>query len=281
MIATHDSHLFTQTKRPTLTPDAIEANLDLASDRFWNRRPGEPENPNYTNEYGARALRKIYTLEADARQIPLTMNEKEFDISIQLDMARLGFKPEQIEAGLTIPRHISYRYTDLNYGFPRERIFNEPSSNHNHDNNKTINRQSSAQPDEASLSLDAITPKTRKLCTQIEEKLIEYCKRKNISADSPQDYRNIAWALTSRAISHKLFPMSRVESLCISKEGEVRIFSFEPDLRYIEMVANEAAVIPEKESLKEIIQFEQNKEMEAQRKVMEREQNQEIAGRSR
>ena len=33
--------------------------------------------------------------------------------------------------------------------------------------------------------------------------------------------------------------------------------------------------------MREIIQFEQNKEMEEQRKAMEREQNQDMGGRSR
>ena len=111
--------------------------------------------------------------------------------------------------------------------------------------------------------------------------MVEYCEKNNITADSPRDYENIAMALTLNAITQKPIAMRQVDNLSMSeqdKEMKISIFSYEPDLRYANVMANEVANIPARENMKQILQVEQNIAMEEQRQAMER--NRDMGGRS-
>ena len=99
-----------------------------------------------------------------------------------------------------------------------------------------------------------LSPAAKKLAEQCEERLIDFCKRNNISASDPDDYKNIAMALTAKGIEAK---MSRVESVNVDLNGNsVAIFSHEPDLRYAEMQLDTATKTPAHESAHQVVQAE-------------------------
>ena len=99
-----------------------------------------------------------------------------------------------------------------------------------------------------------LSPAAKKLAEQCEERLIDFCKRNNISASDPDDYKNIAMALTAKGIEAK---MSRVESVNVDLNGNsVAIFSHEPDLRYAEMQLDTATKTPAHESTLQVAQAE-------------------------
>ena len=99
-----------------------------------------------------------------------------------------------------------------------------------------------------------LSPAAKKLAEQCEERLIDFCKRNNISASDPDDYKNIAMALTAKGIEAK---MSRVESVNVDLNGNsVAIFSHEPDLRYAKMQLDTATKTPAHESAHQVVQAE-------------------------
>ena len=99
-----------------------------------------------------------------------------------------------------------------------------------------------------------LSPAAKKLAEQCEERLIDFCKRNNISATHPDDYKNIAMALTAKGIEAR---MSRVESVNIDlNENSVFIFSHEPDLRYAKMQLDTATKTPAHESTLQVAQAE-------------------------
>ena len=99
-----------------------------------------------------------------------------------------------------------------------------------------------------------LSPAAKKLAEQCEERLIDFCKRNNISASDPDDYKNIAMALTAKGIEAR---MSRVESVNVDLNGNsVAIFSHEPDLRYANMQLDTATKTPAHESAHQVVQAE-------------------------
>lgn len=99
-----------------------------------------------------------------------------------------------------------------------------------------------------------LSPAAAKLAEQCEEQLIDFCKRNNISASDPDDYKNIAMALTAKGVEAR---MSRVESLKVDLDGNsVAIFSHEPDLRYAKMQLDTATKTPAHESTLQVAQAE-------------------------
>ena len=99
-----------------------------------------------------------------------------------------------------------------------------------------------------------LSPAAKKLAEQCEERLIDFCKRNNISASDPDDYKNIAMALTAKGIEAR---MSKVESVNVDLNGNsVAIFSHEPDLRYAEMQLDTATKTPAHESTLQVAQAE-------------------------
>jgi len=99
-----------------------------------------------------------------------------------------------------------------------------------------------------------LSPAAKKLAEQCEEQLIDFCKRNNISASDPDDYKNIAMALTAKGIEAR---MSKVESVNVDlNENSVFIFSHEPDLRYAKMQLDTATKTPAHESAHQVVQAE-------------------------
>ncbi|MDO4657450.1 hypothetical protein [Kingella sp. (in: b-proteobacteria)] len=99
-----------------------------------------------------------------------------------------------------------------------------------------------------------LSPAAAKLAEQCEKQLIAFCERNNISATHPDDYKNIAMALTAKGIEAR---MSRVESVNVAlNENSVAIFSHEPDLRYAEMQLDTATKTPAHESTLQVAQAE-------------------------
>lgn len=130
---------------------------------------------------------------------------------------------------------------------PKPRVQQQHSSldpNHNLDNFAHQTQVANAQ----------LSPAAKKLAEQCEEQLIDFCKRNNISASDPDDYKNIAMALTAKGIEAK---MSRVESVNVDLNGNsVAIFSHEPDLRYANMQLDTATKTPAHESAHQVVQAE-------------------------
>ncbi len=99
-----------------------------------------------------------------------------------------------------------------------------------------------------------LSPAAAKLAGQCEKQLIAFCERNNISATHPDDYKNIAMALTAKGIEAR---MSRVESVNVDLDGNsVAIFSHEPDLRYAKMQLDTATKTPAHESTLQVAQAE-------------------------
>ena len=127
---------------------------------------------------------------------------------------------------------------------PRVQQHSSLDPNHNLDNFAHQTQVANAQ----------LSPAAKKLAEQCEERLIDFCKRNNISASDPDDYKNIAMALTAKGIEAR---MSRVESVNVDLDGNsVTIFSHEPDLRYAEMQLDTATKTPAHESTLQVAQAE-------------------------
>ena len=128
---------------------------------------------------------------------------------------------------------------------PKPRVQQHSSLDPNHD----LDNFAQTQVAHAQLS-----PAAAKLAEQCEEQLIDFCKRNNISASDPDDYKNIAMALTAKGVEAR---MSRVESLKVDLDGNsVAIFSHEPDLRYAKMQLDTATKTPAHESTLQVAQAE-------------------------
>ena len=127
---------------------------------------------------------------------------------------------------------------------PRVQQHSSLDPNHNLDNFAHQTQVANAQ----------LSPAAKKLAEQCEERLIDFCKRNNISASDPDDYKNIAMALTAKGIEAR---MSRVESVNVDlNENSVFIFSHEPDLRYAKMQLDTATKTPAHESAHQVVQAE-------------------------
>ena len=127
---------------------------------------------------------------------------------------------------------------------PRVQQHSSLDPNHNLDNFAHQTQVANAQ----------LSPAAKKLAEQCEEQLIDFCKRNNISASDPDDYKNIAMALTAKGVEAR---MSRVESVNVDlNENSVAIFSHEPDLRYAEMQLDTATKTPAHESAHQVVQAE-------------------------
>jgi len=260
MIVSDNSHRYNGGEK--MIGNYAESNLQAVSDIYWNRvdRYGKQF---YPDKYGAAALERIYNIEKEmidkynTSNIEITINTQ-IDMEIAFNQKLLGYTTEGLSQYLQSNNIYQYHYLDTSTG----------------QKHKLEDYQ---QP----IDLEPLTPRAKKVYTQTHEKLVEYCEKNNITADSPRDYENIAMALTLNAITQKPIAMRKVDNLSMSeqdKELEISIFSYEPDLRYANVMANEVANIPARENMKQILQVEQNIAMEEQRQVMER--NRDMGGRS-
>ena len=260
MIVSDNSHRYNGGEK--MIGNYAESNLQVVSDIYWNGVDGEGKKF-YPDKYGAAALEKIYSLEKGmideykSKIKKITINTQ-IDMEIAFNQKLLGYTTEGLSQYLQSNNIYQYHYLDTSTG----------------QKHKLEDYQ---QP----IDLEPLTPRAKKVYTQTHEKLVEYCEKNNITADSPRDYENIAMALTLNAITQKPIAMRQVDNLSMSeqdKELEISIFSYEPDLRYANVMANEVANIPARENMKQILQVEQNIAMEEQRQAMER--NRDMGGRS-
>ena len=149
---------------------------------------------------------------------------------------------------------------------PRVQQHSSLDPNHNLDNFAHQTQVATAQ----------LSPAAAKLAEQCEKQLIAFCERNNISATHPDDYKNIAMALTAKGIEAR---MSRVESVNVNLDGNsVAIFSHEPDLRYAKMQLDTATKTPAHESTLQVAQAENTLAREQAERQFN--QNQSHGGRS-
>ena len=260
MIVSDNSHRYNGGEK--MIGNYAESNLQVVSDIYWNDVDTKGKKF-YPDKYGAAALEKIYSLEKGmideykSKIKKITINTQ-IDMEIAFNQKLLGYTTEGLSQYLQSNNIYQYHYLDTSTG----------------QKHKLEDYQ---QP----IDLEPLTPRAKKVYTQTHEKLVEYCEKNNITADSPRDYENIAMALTLNAINQKPLTMRKVDNLSMSeqdKEMKISIFSYEPDLRYANVMANEVANIPARENMKQILQVEQNIAMEEQRQAMER--NRDMGGRS-
>lgn len=109
-----------------------------------------------------------------------------------------------------------------------------------------------------------LSPQVQKFSQQCEEKLVECCNKKGITADSPQDFKNISMALTVKGLENG---MTKIGQLDIETKGAVVmvfIVSQEEHTKFASVSANDAVKIPVQESIEKIQQMEQQKTQEQQ-----------------
>lgn len=139
---------------------------------------------------------------------------------------------------------------------------------------KMINQPiQSSQSTEQKEDLSQLSPKAQKLYHQCEEKLIALCQEKGITADSPQDFTNIAAALAAKGVVEH--DMKKVDKMDMDMEKlNIFILSYEPHAKWTSVNANEAVHIPAHESFVKIHQTEQQQAQLAQEREMNQNQSQ-------
>lgn len=106
--------------------------------------------------------------------------------------------------------------------------------------------------DEAVISV--ISPKHQQFVQQCEDKLIALCNEKHITADHPQDFKNIAAALAAKGIVEQ--GMTKIDKIAI-ENSNIFILSYEPQAKFTSVNAHEVVNIPTHESFAKIQQSEQ------------------------
>ena len=129
----------------------------------------------------------------------------------------------------------------------------------------------SSPPSEQKEDLSQLSPKAQKLYQQCEEKLIALCNEKGIAADSPQDFKNIAMALTAKGVENQ---MTRVDKMAFGEGTMLHILSYEPHAKMATVSANDTVNVPMNESMAKIQQTEQQYAQSAQERQMSRNQSQ-------
>ena len=120
---------------------------------------------------------------------------------------------------------------------------------------KMINQPiKSSEPTDQKEDLSQLSPKAQKLYHQCEEKLIALCNEKGITADSPQDFKNIAMALTAKGVENQ---MTKVDKMDFGEGTMLHILSYEPHAKMAAISANDVVNIPMTESMVKIQQTEQ------------------------
>lgn len=134
------------------------------------------------------------------------------------------------------------------------------------------NSQNGTQPVSSSKQQEiSISPQAQKLYQQCEKKLISLCHEKGITADSPQDFKNIAMALTAKGVESQ---MTKVDKMDFGQGDMLHILSYEPHLKMAAVAANEVANIPITESMAKIQQTEQQNIQLAQERQISQNQSQ-------
>lgn len=124
---------------------------------------------------------------------------------------------------------------------------------------------------ESVVSLDMISPASQKLFEACHQKLVSFCHEKGITADSPQDFTNIAAALAAKGVVEH--DMKKVDKMDMDMEKlNIFILSYEPHAKLTSVNANEAVHIPAHESFAKIHQTEQQQAQLAQEREMNQNQ---------
>lgn len=196
----------------------------------------------YPNSYAAESIlaaqRAEWAANGSGSKINLNMTE----------LGKLGITEEGLKA-----EGVDFKYINI-IGY-KDKVSNIENSKM--ENN--IQRTQDVQENFFQLS-----PMVQKLAQQCEEKLIDCCNQKGITADSPQDFKNISMVLTAKAIENG---MTKVEKLDIeSRNSAVMVFilSHEPQVKFASVSANDVVNIPVQESIDKIKQIEQQRTQETQ-----------------
>lgn len=121
------------------------------------------------------------------------------------------------------------------------------------------------------VSINNILPKHQKFVQQCEDKLVAICNERGITADSPQDFKNIAAAIATKGIIEQ--GMDKVEKATIDGSN-FYIGSYSPHVKIVSVNVNEAVNIPAYESMEKIQKLEQQTAQKTQERQMTQEQNQ-------
>ena len=127
------------------------------------------------------------------------------------------------------------------------------------------------KPESKSTESISISPQAQRFAQQCEEKLIALCNEKGIAADSPQDFKNIAMALTVKGVENQ---MTRVDKMAFGEGTMLHILSYEPHAKIAAVSANDVVNIPMVESMAKIQQTEQQYAQFAQERQMSLNQSQ-------
>lgn len=119
--------------------------------------------------------------------------------------------------------------------------------------------------------LPSISSKHQKFIQQCEDKLVAICHERGITADSPQDFKNIAAAIAAKGITEQ--GMDKVEKATIDGSN-FYIGSYSPYTKIVSVNVHEAVNIPVHESMEKIQQSEQQTAQKNQERQMAQEQNQ-------
>ena len=139
------------------------------------------------------------------------------------------------------------------------------------DKPETPNREQPVNTNTLKNANPEISPQAQQLYQQCEEKLIALCKEKNITADNPQDFKNIAMALTAKALEHQ---MTKVDKMDFGKGDMLYILSNQPHAVLASVAANDVVNIPITESMAKIQQIEQQQTQLAQERQVSQSQSQ-------
>ena len=116
-----------------------------------------------------------------------------------------------------------------------------------------------------------ISPKHQQFVQQCEDKLVAICNERGITADSPQDFKNIAAAIATKGIIEQ--GMDKVEKATIDGLN-FYIGSYSPHTKIVSVNVHEAVHIPVHESMEKIQQLEQQTAQRTKEHQTTQEQNQ-------
>lgn len=119
--------------------------------------------------------------------------------------------------------------------------------------------------------MPTISQKHQQFVQQCEDKLVAICNERGITADSPQDFKNIAAAIATKGIIEQ--GMDKVEKATIDGSN-FYIGSYSPHTKIVSVNVHEAVHIPVHESMEKIQQLEQQTAQRTQEHQMTQEQNQ-------
>lgn len=119
--------------------------------------------------------------------------------------------------------------------------------------------------------MPSISSKHQQFVQQCEDKLVAICNERGITADSPQDFKNIAAAIATKGIIEQ--GMDKVEKATIDGSN-FYIGSYSPHTKIVSVNVHEAVHIPVHESMEKIQQLEQQIAQRTQEHQMTQEQNQ-------